>query len=47
MDICFSNVDMDLLAKQYEELQICVINEPDNVLWGLVEMIGDILDGKA
>ena len=34
----------DANEKQYQELQICIINEPDNVLWGLVEMIGNALE---
>ena len=42
--VCFSNVDMELLEQQYQELQIYIINEPDSILWGLVEMIGDVLD---
>ena len=40
-------VDMQQLGVQYEELQDLLADNPDSNLWGLVEMIGDMLDGRA
>lgn len=44
-DIIVKNVDIDLLVKQYNELQWLIDGTPQSNLWGLVEMIGEMLDG--
>jgi hypothetical protein len=37
-------IDIDMLNKQYNELINLMWDDADNILWGLVHMIGDILD---
>lgn len=46
-DVLVRNVDVSVLQKQYEELQWLLDGSPQSDLWGLVEMIGDILDVEA
>jgi len=41
------NIDKKLLKKQYVALQLLILNEPDSVLWGLVEMLGDMIDADV
>jgi hypothetical protein len=36
-------IDIDMLNKQYNELIKLVWDDEDNVLWGLVHMVNDIL----
>jgi hypothetical protein len=45
-DIVISNVDLDILEKQYKELQWLLDGVPQSNLWGLVEMIGDVLQNE-
>ncbi len=37
-------VDVDELGRQYQELQDLLSNQDSSRLWGVVEMIGDMLD---
>ena len=37
-------IDLDMLNDQYNELINLIWEDTDNILWGLVHMIGDILD---
>ena len=43
-DILVKNIDLDILEKQYKELQWILDGSPESDLWGLVAMIGDMLD---
>ena len=36
-------IDLDMLNDQYNELINLIWEDTDNILWGVVEMIGDIL----
>ena len=36
-------IDIDMLNKQYKELIKLVWDDEDNILWGLVHMVNDIL----
>jgi len=45
-DIVINNVDLDILEKQYKELQWLLDGVPQSNLWGLVEMIGDVLQNE-
>ena len=42
MNILVKNVDTDLLDKQREELVILLMSDMDHMLWGLVDMLGDM-----
>jgi len=37
-------IDIDMLNKQYKELIKLIASDENHVLWGLVYMIGDILN---
>ena len=39
----FGPIDLDMLNDQYKELINLIWDDTDNILWGVVEMIGDIL----
>jgi uncharacterized spore protein YtfJ len=36
-------IDIDMLNKQYNELINLMWDDTENILWGLVHMIGDII----
>jgi hypothetical protein len=39
-----SNIDLTLLNLQKNELVDYIYNEPDNILWGIVELLDALTD---
>ena len=39
-----SNIDLTLLNLQKNELVDYIYNEPDNILWGIVELLDAVTD---
>lgn len=46
-DILVKNVDTRLLKQQYDELVLIIEDNPSSIIWGMVDMIGDMLDEEA
>ena len=44
IDVIIPKIDIDILKIQHEELIEKLWDEPDAVLWGLVEMLDYVLD---
>jgi len=40
--ISFDNVDVEMLWDQYQALIEILWDDPENILWGLADMIGDL-----
>jgi hypothetical protein len=37
-------IDIDILKKQHEQLVEMIWNDTDNILWGIVYMLEDVID---
>ena len=43
-DIMIPSVDLDILKLQHQDLIEALWDKPDDILWGLVEMLDYVLD---
>lgn len=44
VDVVIGPVDIPLLKEQIEILIEMIWDEPDNITWGIVEMLNDVVD---